>query len=188
MVDDDLNVPRRWFLGNLRDRQGVEVDPGLFTIGRSVENLDECIIDVRDGKKALGFTFSDFDAPVVDATVLALLKELCGRSIQTIPVAVSGHRDRYWMLNVTTVVDCIDESATEIERWTADDEEPERVGQIRGLANLTIDPARAAGAELFRPKGWEIQLLASSRVHDAMTRAKVAGVQFVPVGLAGLSR
>jgi hypothetical protein len=65
--------------------------------------------------------------------------------------------------------------------YTAEDEEPERVGEYRNVRGLRIDPNVVGDSHLFRPWGWQLALIISEGVKDAMEEAGLSGVRFTEV-------
>nr|WP_146210243.1 DUF1629 domain-containing protein [Vitiosangium sp. GDMCC 1.1324] len=85
-------------------------------------------------------------------------------------------------MNVLRVVKCIDDAACEeVNHWTPEDGVPEKTGQYFSVYGLRIDPTQVGGVHLFRPWGWEIALIVSESIKEAMQRPGVTGARFEEV-------
>jgi hypothetical protein len=190
-----------WFLKAPRDSAGNEIDPRIFTEGDPVDlqlpstnsgagrlrtrNYFEPVdaplplsIPVRWLGPPLDFNFAAFDMIVTPRTLNEELEALVGPAIQRIPVTVEGQGDKFEILNVCECVKCIDDSRSDVERWTAEHGRPEKIGQYLMFVDLKIDPAIARGHHIFRLAGWEIALIASEKVKRLFEARKVTGLGY----------
>jgi hypothetical protein len=194
---DDVEMPGRWHLNGLFDGSGRELDSRIFTYGTSISvQFPMRIPSFRDGtiieappplqvppKRSgipLDFTFASFDMPVVTARVAAILVALAGRDIQRIPVLAHPECDSE-IINVVSRVPCIDRTLSDIEWWTEADGHPEMVGKPRMIIKLVIDKSHVPGCNIFRPEGWEVVIIVSDMVRNALEQEQVSGVKFVEV-------
>ena len=65
----------------------------------------------------LDFTFAGNDVPVVRKSVAVLLDDICGPDVQGLPVMVEGTRADYKIVNVVSLLPCIDKVRSDIESW-----------------------------------------------------------------------
>ena len=119
--------------------------------------------------------------PVVHVKVASMLRELAPNDVQLIPVDIEGQPDQYLILVATRLIRCIDEQASRIELWTQDDGVPHKVGQYFSVRDLRIDKATVGNAQVFRPEGWEVSLIISEEIHDALERMGATGTRFEEV-------
>ena len=181
-VLDDLHLPGRWSLGKVSDEGGRTVVPGRLLSGMPATFPGRLEVDVRAAGKPLDFTFAAFDIPIVNARAATLIRELVPEGVQFLPVVVGGQSEPYFILNTLRVVKCIDEKASsEVQFWTPEDEQPERVGEYSAVHGMRIDPARVGDAKVFRPWGWPVALIVSEDIKDALERAGVTGLKFEDV-------
>ena len=90
--------------------------------------------------------------------------------------------DQYCILNVLRVVECIDDArCTEVEYWLPQDGKPEKTGTYRGVIGLKIDPGRVGGSQIFRPLGWQIALIVSEEIKEALEGLGTTGMAFKEV-------
>lgn len=87
------------------------------------------------------------------------------------------------VLNALRMVRCIDESRSEFDKFTEDDPvRPDLAGQYSSVPKLIIDPKLIPpDAHFFRIQDWEVALLVSEAVKDAMERVGCVGATFTDV-------
>jgi len=102
--------------------------------------------------------------------------------VQLIPVNVQGQPDQYLILLATKLIRCIDDAASEEVRfWLPEHGQPERVGDYKSVSGLRIDPTKVGDAKVFRTRGWNLALIVSEDIKQALERARVTGAQFTEV-------
>ncbi|HEX8699339.1 MAG TPA: DUF1629 domain-containing protein [Myxococcaceae bacterium] len=139
-------------------------------------------VPIRAQGRPHDLTFAAFDVPVVSARVASILTALAPGDVQLLEVDIDSQSEQYFLLNVTRVVKCIDDRASaEVQYWTAEDGEPERVGEYQAVHGMRIDPARVGDAKVFRPWGWTVALIVSEDIKVALERAGVTGGKFKEV-------
>ena len=181
-LTDDVYIPGRWHIDTPVDETGQEVDPWQFTEGHSVEVRERLRMALQVAEKALDFTLAGLDIPVVHAKVASLLKELAPGDVQLFPVEIDGHPDHFCLVNVTRLVRCIDDEASEeVKYWTPEDGRPEKTGKYRAVAGMRIDPSKVGDAKVFRPWGWTIALIVSEEIKEALERIGATGTKFKEV-------
>lgn len=101
--------------------------------------------------------------------------------MQLIPADIEGQPDQYLVLVATHLVRCIDEEASKVRFWTPEHGVPEKVGQYMGVDRLRIDKQKVGNAKVFRPEGWEVALIVSEDIKDALERTGATGLKFTEV-------
>jgi hypothetical protein len=120
--------------------------------------------------------------PVVHAKVAAILGRLAPDDVQLLPVDVASQSEPYFIANVTRVVTCIDDEASEeVRYWKPEDGRPDKVGRYRAVSGMRIDPEKVGSARVFRTWGWTIALIVSEDVKEALEQAGITGVKFTEV-------
>ncbi|ATB33910.1 imm11 family protein [Melittangium boletus] len=181
---DDVSIPERWELGDPVGPSGQEVDnPWMFRKGVPVSVEGRLKIPIDRQGRPLDFSLAGVGVtPVVHAKVAMLLAELAPNDVQLIPVAVEGHPEGYFILNVTRVVKCIDDEASaEVRYWKPEDGRPEKTGKYRAVHGLRVEPSKMGDAKVFRPWGWMVVLLVSEEIKKALERIGTSGVKFKDV-------
>lgn len=199
-VEDNLDLENRWYLDTFTDGNGVELDGREFTYGRPIDRgpplrmgvwNDERIIETRPPLRLslykrmtgapLDFTFTGENVPVVSSRVANILAAVANADIQRIPVQVEGQKESYEIINVVSCIPCVDRRRCDADWWTDADGRPEKIGEAKLMAVLAVDPTKIGNAHLLRPKEWDLAIVASGPVKEALERARVTGIRFIKV-------
>ncbi|HZI13235.1 MAG TPA: DUF1629 domain-containing protein [Myxococcus sp.] len=180
---DDVYVPRRWDLGHPMDEQGQELeDPWQFTEGTPVHFKGRIRIPVRGRGKKLDYSHASFSTPIIHERLVPVFTELAPNDVQFIPVEMEKQSEQYFILVATRLIQCIDDArSAEARRWKPEDGRPEKVGQYRAVYRMRIDPAKVGDAQVFRTWGWQIALIVSEDIRDALVRLGATGTKFTEV-------
>ncbi len=173
-----------WYLGDPLDEQGQEVeDPYAFRAGQPVHVAGRLTLPVDEPGRPLEFCTAGVGvAPIVHVRVASLFAELAPDDVQLIPVDVQGQPDQYLILVATKLIRCIDDKASrEVRYWKPEHGQPERVGDYKSVIGLRIDPTKVGEARVFRTWGWDLALIVSEDIKQALERARVTGAQFTEV-------
>jgi hypothetical protein len=181
-LSDDVYVSGRWELGVPLDQHGQKVWTWLFRRGEPVELAGHLRVPLYRPGKPLEFSEAGAAVPIVHEKVASILSRLAPSDVQLIPAEVQAQNRRYFALNALRKVKCIDDAACEeVQYWTAEDDQPDMVGEYRVVAGMRIDPAKVGDAKVFRPWGWPVVLIVSEEIKEAMEREGVTGVKFQEV-------
>jgi len=178
---DDVYHPGRWHLRHPVDEHGQKLNPWQFTEGRRLEPQGIIRFPVRPDGVALEFTQDAFLNCVVHRRVVQLFEQLGLQEVQFLPVQVDGHPGPWFILNALRILRCIDDArCAEVQYFTPEDGQPEKVGEYKYVRGMRIDPARAESAHLFRAWGWDA-LLVSEDLKQALEREGITGTEFTEV-------
>ena len=112
--------------------------------------------------------------PVVSERVAEIFAAYASQDAQLLPARATESEAKLWAVNILANPDCIDEARTaEIHRYTAEDGRPDRIGQYSMIFGLRIDPARAGGHAIFRPRGWDVVVIVNEPLAEALRKANV---------------
>jgi hypothetical protein len=178
---DDVYVPQRWHLATPIDSQGRKVHDWDFTRGTPVHVEGRLKIPIKIAGRPLDFSEAGLSIPVVHVKVASMLAERAPGDMQLIPADIEGQPDQYLVLVATRLIRCIDEAASEVSFWTPEHGVPDKVGQYMGVDRLRIDKAKVGNAKVFRPEGWEVALIVSEEIKDALERMGTTGTRFEEV-------
>ncbi|RKH61841.1 hypothetical protein D7W81_23200 [Corallococcus aberystwythensis] len=99
--------------------------------------------------------------------------------VQLFPITVEGESARYFIINATKTVDCIDEAkCREVQHHTENDPFPEHAGEYRWIYGLRIDPSKVGGAHVFRPRKFKTAFIVSEEIKAALEAVGNLGVSF----------
>ncbi len=180
-LSDDLYVPRRWYLDTPIDSQGRKVFDWDFKRGTPVHVEGRLKLPIKIAGRPLDFSWALLSIPVVHVKVASMLAERAPGDVQLIPADIEGQPEQYLVLVATRLIRCIDEAASEVSFWTPEHGVPEKVGQYMGVDRLRIDKEKVGSAKVFRPEGWEVALIVSEEIKDALERMGATGTRFEEV-------
>lgn len=159
---------------------GKELDAREFCYGRPYRGPVPAFVPIQQEGQRVPFTLAAFDMPVVEERVARTIESIAGKDVECYPVSVEGSSATYMIINVVSSLACVDETKSTIMKWGANDGRPDKVGRYRMITNLTIDPARVEGHDIFRIADWEVALIVSEQLRDAI-EADDLGIVFDPV-------
>lgn len=174
-----------WFLDTPTLANGEEILGTEFRRGVKWAGVAPLRSKVYRPGAAVSFSRGGRGTYFVASPIMSVLRALVpAEQIQGIPVSVEGCVGAYEVLNVLDIVDCVDEQLSEFGKWTVADGRPDMVGRYRGLPKMVISGPRASGHELFLVKGWEVSMLCTKRIRDALCDACVTGIKFEPIAVS----
>jgi hypothetical protein len=179
---EDVHVPGRWHLDEPVDQRGRKLGTGLFRRGEPAHAEGRLRIPLYFPGKALDFSLAGTSIPVVHARVAAVFTELAPGDVQLIPAEVEGQREPYFLLNITRVVKCIDDEASDEVRYvTPEHGLPDQLGEYRSVIGMRIDPSKVGDAQVFRTWGWQVAIVVSEAIKEALERVSATGTKFKEV-------
>ena len=178
----DLYVPHCWRLDTPVASQGRKLLDWDFDRGAPVHVPGGRLkIPIEKPGRPMDFSWAGLGTPLVHIRVATLLSEWAANDVQFIPGDIEGQPDQYLVLVVTRLIRCIDEKVSKVSFWTPEHGVPEKVGQYMGVDRLHIDKAKVGNAQVFRPEGWEVALIVSGEIKDALERMGATGTRFEEV-------
>lgn len=182
-LEEEVTAPGRWYLDDPVSPSGADLDPWQFTLGEPVHVAERLRVPIYRPGEPLDFSMAGVGiTPLIHERLASLFLALAADDVQLLPVGVEARPEGYFVLNVTRVVKCIDEEASEeVQYWQPEDGQPDKVGEYRSVYGLRIDPTRVGTAQVFRPWGWPVALLVSEALKEALERARATGVKFTEV-------
>jgi hypothetical protein len=178
---DDVYVPHRWHLASPVDSHGRKLQDWDFKRGTPVHVEGRLKIPIKIAGKPLDFSEAGLRVPVVHVKVASMLAERAPGDVQLIPADIAGQPDQYHVLVATRLIRCIDEEASEVSFWTPEHGVPDKVGQYMGVDRMRIDKVKVGNAKVFRPDGWEVVLIVSEEIKNAIEDMGVTGARFEEV-------
>lgn len=179
-LTDDIQFPKRWYLGDVKDVDNW----ALSTARQGVELPDAVEIEVYQQGKPMDFTLTEaYVVPVVSRKLREALGDLPGARFIEATVDGAAKGDHFVMF-VESTVECVDESRSEFEKFTADDPvRPDKAGQFRAFFELLVDPvrARASGLSVFRLARFTAAIIVDERVKKIFESVGATGAVMTAV-------
>ena len=182
-IIDSFDSPSRWYLGSPTGPDGSAVDPRLFTEGRRYDGGGLLYVPIKRGSEPADFTLGAFDMPVVKKEVGELIEAFAPKDVQRIKVVVGDTESDFEALNVVRVIKAVDENLSEISWRIKGEKERTHIKSYAGIGRLVLDSAPIAGAQVFRLKDWELPLIISGAVKEALENNYTTGIAFKELGL-----
>ena len=168
----------RWTLAIARQfPDGREVDIWAYSMGQpAADDTVPFVVDV-DGE-IVDYNVTAFGSIVVSSKMAEILCRIASTEIQRIPAAVRGADGDWEVLNVVSVVDCIDHDRSRIQYFPLD--HAEKPAKPRAIIKLVLDLDRAKGHHVFKPMDWLVATIVSADVKAALEDAGITGVEYWP--------
>jgi hypothetical protein len=172
-LDDDMTTDRRWYLDS-------PVGPGGEWLGTTLTRIQRydgptpLESRVHHEGPPLELTITQGAVPVVSERVAEIILKHARDEVHLIPVEVAGAPFKLWAINVLAEADCVDEQRSgQVVRYTEGDGRPDKIGEYSLIVELRIDPARAGGHAILRPRGWHVTVLVAEPLANDLVRAGV---------------
>ncbi|WP_238539770.1 imm11 family protein [Corallococcus macrosporus] len=174
------DVPRWLIETPTRDSGEAFDEPWMFADGRVLPDLGPLAARIAHPGTRRSFDLSVIEAaPIVNEAIADVFRTLASGDVQLFPVTVEGAPERYFVVNVTKVVDAIDEArCQEVHHYDEDDPSPDYPGEYNWIYGLRIDPLRTDGAQVFRLKKFKTAFIVSEDVKNALEAVGNLGVSF----------
>ena len=170
-----------WFLDGPQTSDGNEVDPRIFRNCTRWQGHGNLLVPNFTGVEA-HFALGEFDYPVVEASLAAAIEEL-DNEVQLIPLSIAGRGSAHVILNVLRSLECIDEEASEFDRFTVTGSRPDLAGQYKVFYRLRLHPTVVPeNAHIFRVARYETAMIVSQTMKELlMKKGGDDGIMFIPV-------
>jgi uncharacterized protein DUF1629 len=174
-----------WLLGiPWENEPNAWPDVWAFTRGERAVVDRELVARVAEEGRHIEFNIAEFQVPIVSRRAGDILESMAPENVQRIPISIDKSEDDWEILNVLARVECLDRERSKIDYYPNDplpDEDVERAGKPRGIRKLVIDPEKVGTHQIFRITDWEVAIIVSESVKDALQSAMVSGTFFICV-------
>jgi hypothetical protein len=181
VLSDNDSFSDRWFLDEPVSADGKRIDAREFRYGVYYQGPIPTNVPIQKAGRDVLFTFAAFDMPVIGEKVARAVRKIAFEEAQYFPVQIDSLNLPFEIMNVVVREICVDESRSEIVWWKANDGRPEKTGKYRMISQLTIDPRRTNDRHIFRVKDWEVALIVSEQIEEAIRGMPDLGVVFESV-------
>lgn len=139
-------------------------------------------VNVSYPGRSLDFCLTSFGIPVATSRLAEVVAEAAGKDLILVPLSVEGDNN-YKILYTRVSVACLDESRSEVARWTT---KKDRGSTLKAkeeeydmVVGLHVDPDRIPPMlNVFRVREWNVALVVSDTVRLAMQSAGCTGALF----------
>jgi hypothetical protein len=173
------DVPH-WLLETpTRDSGEAFHEPWMFADGRVLPNPGPLKVQISHPGEKRTFVFAGVEeTPIGSEAVANVFRTFAHNDVQLFPVSIDGEVGRFFAINVTRVLDCIDEErCLEVQHYS-EGSFPEFAGEYRWIYGLRIDPAKTEGAHVFRLKKFKIAFIVSEDIKNSLERVGNLGLSF----------
>ncbi|MDC0707677.1 hypothetical protein POL68_04275 [Stigmatella sp. ncwal1] len=173
------DVPQ-WLIDTPTRASGEAFDePWMFADGRVLSDPGYLKAQISHPGTKRAFIFSVIEkAPIVSEAVANVFRTMAPTDVQIFPVSIEGEPERHFVVNVTTVLDCIDEARCQEIQHYPEGSFPEYEGEYRWIYGLRIAPSKIEGAHVFRLMKFKTAFIVSEDIKNALEQAGNLGVSF----------
>lgn len=171
----DPHIADQWHLAAPRDADGNEIRGYQFREGRPYMGSRPVQVPIYQDGRPLELSFGAEKMVVVSHGARLAIEPLAAQDCQFFAVSIPRMPSPWFILNALNLVDCFDEAKSRYSKMPGD----ERRYAI--VTRLMLDPTRIRGQQLFRVKGWNVDLIVSEIVKAAIEGVPNHGVWFKQV-------
>lgn len=169
---DDLRIPGRWYLGDVKRCRGAALYDNLA----SAQEMPSVEISRRG--RPLEFTMTSSDLPIIGAELATVISEIAGAEAEIQPIMVSN-TPGYGILKARHTHDCVDQSRSVFSKLSCNDQHALRYRQV---TRLYLDRERVPdNAHIFYVSDESGALIVSELLRDAMQSTGCFGAKFIEV-------
>jgi uncharacterized protein DUF1629 len=177
----ELAIEGKWYLAHVVGEDGKEILGGKFWKGIYFESSQRITVIPNVFGRPVDYTQTAFGVPIVSSVLADVVQSFGPETIQRIPAVVDVFKTGYEILNILTVLECVDLERTIVERYTEHHGSPSKVGQIHTLMNIALVPERVEGHHIFRLAELKLIIIVSEKLKVALEEHGFTGLKFIPV-------
>lgn len=171
-----MSNENRWTLSIERKFQdGRDIDIWAYSRGTHAPDDPVPYYVLIDGD-VVDFNPTAFGSIVVSSSMADILCRYAKTELQRIPAVISGAKGEWEVINITSIIDCIDYQRSSITYFPPD--HPEKGCMPRGITRLVIDSNKTKGVNFFRPLNWTVATIVSEVLKNALLASNVTGVEY----------
>ncbi|MFO0820019.1 MAG: hypothetical protein U1A77_18865 [Pirellulales bacterium] len=169
----DPEIGPQWYLGKPIDRGGTEIQAVQFTSGQSYRGPPPHSVKIYQAGPPTEVSFGWMNLPVFSDSARSAIESVAAQDCEFFTIDIQGTGRPWHILNAIALVDCFDVNRSEFEQEGEGDQ-----AEYDWVYKLVIDPARVGPHELFRIRGYALDLIVSEKVKAAIERLPRHGVSF----------
>lgn len=166
----EMSIPNRWRLRFPLSYEARHLASNLLK-RQPMPEADLVTLDLTGPGDPLDFSNpSDADVGILSDAAARFFHATVPNEIQLFPIAIEDISERYFALNVTSLVDCVDwERSTTIRDGKGG----------RSLCDVVIDSARVRGHRIFRIN--VVSTIVTEEFRLLAMNSGLIGMQFMPI-------
>nr|WP_205694731.1 DUF1629 domain-containing protein [Corallococcus coralloides] len=174
------DVPQWYITTPVPASGGAFDEPWMFGEGHALPDPGLIKARVRNPGQKRALVFAGVErTPIGSEAVANVFRTHTPNDVQLLPIIVEGEAARYFIINATKTVDCIDEAeCRQVQHYAEDEPSPEYAGEYRWIHGLRIDPSKSGDAHVLRPRKFKTALIVSEEVKGALEQVGNLGVSF----------
>ncbi len=179
-VQEELTLHAdQWFLRRPRSATGEVLYPDEFTVGVPYTGPVPVTLEIGQKGKEVQFHLAAFSMPVVSRKIANIIRSIAPGHAEFFPVDIVGAENKYEIMNVTCLIDSLDEDKSDFTVWKEEDGRPDLVGQYQMILQARIDGSRAARHPIFRLSKFSVSLFVSEQIQQELEDRPNLGVKFI---------
>jgi len=170
-LEDDLREPLRWCL-RAPTNEAADDFTWAFNVAKAARPTLPLFARLRRRGRPVDYTLADFDIPILSSAAMMLFRHHAREHVQFFPVRIEGESDEYFVMNILTEADCLDETASEIQWWT----EGHRTERYRMIVHEVYDRRVTDLPPIFRLSNFHVAVLVTDELRQAINQARLTGM------------
>jgi hypothetical protein len=161
---------------------GTPLMAGTFVSGREYGGSEPVRVASALGSELPDVLFGFQAMPIVATPLAEAIQRVAPHDVQLVRTVIGASDERFRIINITRMLDCIDERTSQVQIATVEDIRTGRAyGRYRAVSRIRVRAKAAHGAHLFRLLHWPVALIASREVVALLEAAHATGVRWEPV-------
>jgi hypothetical protein len=176
-----MEIDDAWHLAEILKHNGEKILPINFVNGGAFLQSDTTPLQVvmNVAGNPVDYRHTAFNIPIVHHRVNEVITKWDETAIQRIPVIVGAKITGYEILNITRLSACLDFTRADYVTYPDDyEDEPEKSGKVRWIANVVIEPDKVKGQHIFRLEEWPVIIIVSQPLRAELERNGFTGLRF----------
>lgn len=176
-LQDDIDYPNRWYLGDVLGVDNWELSHSISEVGRVLS------VELYQSGNEMDYTYTEvYGLPVVSDKVRMGFSDCAG--LKFVPVVIDEvfNDVKYYVMVILDNVECVDEDKSEFQKFMHDDPvRPDKAGEYRAFMTLKLNPEKISNKDVFRLKKFESAIIVSEKVKEKLEAGDATGMEFISV-------
>jgi hypothetical protein len=178
----DINVPLRWYLGDIR---GLNNWIFIHDYSHNRHVPKDLEVELYKYGNEMDFSFTGaYGIPIVSEDVKKCMVEV--QNIAFVPVDIDNKtvNKNYYVLIINKILDCVDELRSVFEKFAENDPiRPDKSGEFRYFYTLKIDTSKihAESEKIFRLGRFNQAIIIDSDLKKKFEMINIAGILYEEV-------